>query len=296
MPEVIEFGIPKKSAAVNLGRLHPEIRYRVRVALATDGLEQARSSSGARPEVNQIEYRRRYIAWRNYQNGTGPKVPWAPLAADPNRVWPDGRRGSAHMVQKAGGYKVGNFPNEVGWAYAIDIGFWGNPSLADKKLLETVLRRHGMVRNVPSEWWHFVPIEAVPPYKARYPMSALTGFGDRSQRAVEYQNLLARVTIGGKPFYTGKIDGAFGKISRDAAERFQMAHGLAVNGDWSIDDRAKGLAVLKSQSSPSKPRIPAATKKPAGKPKTKRAKIRDEIKTARASLDRLEALVLPKNS
>ena len=284
-----EAGLRKRHSKINVVGVHFEMRWRARQVQKR--LPHVVVSSGARPKWMQTELYNKWIAFK-----TGRSKTRANLAANPNRKWPDGRMGSAHQIQEPDGYKVGAFPNEVGWAYAFDFGFEprSKGTAAAKRELEQVCGEEGLVRNVPSEWWHFVPEEAAGARRQVRKLEALTGRGDRSDRALQVQKMLAKIEIGNKPFYEGALDGDYGPKTTSAVARFQKSQKRPVNGDWCVDDNQVAAELLRKLSASKTVDRPGGGVKSDGRVGGRRRQLMaQEIGTARAALDKLERLASP---
>ncbi|MBT8213339.1 MAG: hypothetical protein KJN71_09350 [Acidimicrobiia bacterium] len=147
---MIQFGLPTNGSHVNVADLHPELRDRLRVwSLDSDLPWKIRS--GARTFSHQLSLYRNWVA-----DGRPSHRP----VANPSYRWPDGRMGSGHQIQPAGGYRHGNLPNDRPWAYAVDL-MWrsGSPTAQEKAQLQAEGLLYGLDANVPGEWWHFTPVK-----------------------------------------------------------------------------------------------------------------------------------------
>ena len=217
MADLVRHGVQVKRVGVNMIDVHPEIRARLRAGFADLRLQgRVRVSSGART------YDQQRGLYALYRAGKGN------LAADPARRWGNGRVGSAHQVQPAGGYSVAGLDNSDPWAYAVDVGFYGTVNTA---ALATVLGEHGLYPNVKGEWWHFVP-------RPNHRIYAICGRGSTGQAVKEVQQILRGAD------YDVTVDGLYGPGTQAAVEQFQTDHGLTVHGDWDTRtaDKAKTAA------------------------------------------------------
>ena len=208
-----DLGISIKNDGVNVEDLHPELRARTVLAQKDLRLQDnlsTRVSSGARTYAQQKSLYAKYL------NGTGN------LAANPDRI-SGGLYGSRHMVQPEQQYVHGNLPNNDGWAYAIDIGFWkGSPSLSEQKLLREVLDDYGLTAPLikQGEWWHFVPDK-------NSTLVSIAGYGSTGQVVKDLQI-----------FLKVDSDGIYGTKTRAAVESFQKINKLSITGDWTISEEA----------------------------------------------------------
>jgi hypothetical protein len=220
--------IPTTSASVNIRDLHP--RFRDRLAAFFQHPEivgKVKVVSGARTIAQQR------ALYAKYKAGKGN------LAANPDRVR-GGWRGSAHMCQQ--GFD--------GYAYAVDFRITGR-GLSTARLNE-IAATFGVVKTVPSEWWHHSPIQLrnnklvwfpytagkEKPYKAvvKSELEQIAEFvtalqasilrrGDRGLFVDALQRQLER-----HGFPVGKPDGVFGRKTDRAVRAFQQDAGLAVDG------------------------------------------------------------------
>ena len=125
--------IPVAGNHVRLTELHPKMKLRLKKFLADPKIKgKVVVSSGVRTYAQQKELYRRYKA------GTFPN-----LVANPDRVFGGGFQGSWHMQQP-------NHP-EGSYGFAVDFRIIGNVSTAT---VNQVAKEYGLVRTVPSEWWH----------------------------------------------------------------------------------------------------------------------------------------------
>ena len=222
---IVKLGIPVKRESVNLIDVHPEIRARLRRAFADVRIAgRVRVSSGART------YKQQAYLYSLYRSGRGN------LAANPDRV-SGGRKGSAHQVQDAGDYKVGDLDNTDPWAYAVDVGFYSN---ANTKALMDTLNTYGLTDNVPSEWWHYVALST------NYPIVGLFGRGSSGERVATLQEQLTNLGHGDL-----EVDGKYGPSTQRAVESFQRDHTGKAHGDWEPADQAAIEKQLKRSSTPS---------------------------------------------
>jgi len=217
MAVVTSSGLRLQNAGVNILAVHPELRHVTRMAFAQmRGIPTLVVTSGARSHKQQTAL---YAA---YRAGRGP------LAANPNFVGATGRVGSAHQVQKPGGYKHGRLDNTAPFAYAIDISPKDNPRSWDK--LRSVMEAAGGNANLwhLGEPWHYVmDLSWVP--------QVVTGHG---MAGTTTQSVQRRFVQAGTKL---KIDGQHGPATTIAVKRWQRKigrKGMWVNGDWTRDDHA----------------------------------------------------------
>jgi hypothetical protein len=125
--------IPTVGSHVRLKELHPKMKLRLERFFADDRIAgKVKVSSGVRTYSQQSELYRRYKA------GTFPN-----LVANPDRVFGGGFQGSWHMQQP-------NHP-EGSYGFAVDFrNIGGLPTGTINKIAADF----GLVRTVPSEWWH----------------------------------------------------------------------------------------------------------------------------------------------
>lgn len=224
------FAIPALTH-VNLVDLHVELRARIRRTLLSPALSgKARASSGARTYAHQQRL------YASYKAGRGN------LAANPDYTWPNGRQGSAHMVQKARGYKRGNLSNAHSVAYAIDVGFYGSRLWST---LASTAAANGMILTVPGEPWHF---ECHP----SSPLIALSGLNQgHPLRNAGIQTNLAKVGC-----FDGTVDGVYGPATMEGVLMFQSDTKTLKTGDWTVDDQSKLEEMLEEQGdTPSDPEV-----------------------------------------
>jgi len=151
MAILYQHGIPTAGKHINIRDLHPEARERQLVLFklcAAAGLRMWNYSA-----VRTYDHQKRlYVAYLN----RGRRHP---VVANPDRVNSRGRRGSAHMQQKAKGYRHGNLSNQVGYGYASDIGFTDRrrPSVEVQKQFHALVKKADLYPSVSTEWWHLVP-------------------------------------------------------------------------------------------------------------------------------------------
>lgn len=182
---LMQLGLPTNGSHVNVADLHPELRERLKRLIAASSLPiQVRS--GARTFSHQYALYTQWVA-----DGRPADRP----VANPSYRWPDGRMGSAHQIQPAGGYKHGNLSNDLPWAYAVDL-MWksGYPTFLQQSQLRSEAAMHGLIANVPGEWWHYTPIKTwvkpapPPPEEPSPPMAEITQREWRQHKAQNNQD------------------------------------------------------------------------------------------------------------
>jgi hypothetical protein len=201
----------------NRAHEHPELRVRVNATLtATAGFAKLVSSSRTHAEQAAL--------FKKFKEGRGN------LAANPDRFDPKtGRRGSNHQVQDDGN------------SYAVDITV---RAVSDRKRLEIIANSHGLIRTVPSEYWHFELIgpngrahrfgDAVPSWTGR---AGELDRGDVGPEVEHLQLLLIRAAV----LEVGEDDGEFGRKTEDAVRLLQQRLAIApVTGRW--DAQTENLA------------------------------------------------------
>ena len=125
--------IPTVGSWVRLKELHPKMKYRLEKFFADPRIKgKVKVSSGVRTYAQQKDLYRRYKA------GTFPN-----LVANPDRVFGGGFQGSWHMQQP-------KHP-EGAYGFAVDFRNVGGIPTAH---INSVAAEYGLVRTVPSEWWH----------------------------------------------------------------------------------------------------------------------------------------------
>jgi hypothetical protein len=235
--------IPVAGNHVRLTELHPKMKLRLKKFLADPKIKgKVVVSSGVRTYAQQKELYRRYKA------GTFPN-----LVANPDRVFGGGFQGSWHMQQP-------NHP-EGSYGFAVDFRIIGNVSTAT---VNQVAKEYGLVRTVPSEWWHhqaygyrydtkkydWYPAPAInkedevatntivkaekqaiiPNFELA--MKTTLRKGKRGKAVELLQALLARkgYRLSSNSSKKTGIDGHFGGYTLRAVKQFQKKTGLVVDG------------------------------------------------------------------
>jgi hypothetical protein len=200
--------------AANRAHEHPELRARVDATLiATKGFATLVSSSRT--------FAQQAALFKKYKEGRGN------LAADPNRINKlTGRRGSNHQVQ------------DDGHSYAVDISVRTVPN---RKRLEAIANSKGLVRTVPSEYWHFELMASngrahrfgdhVEHFELGAGFDAFRGeldAGDAGPEVEHLQLLLIRAEV----LAFGEDDGVFGNRTVAAVKLLQQRLGIPETGRW----------------------------------------------------------------
>ena len=201
--------------AANRAHEHPELRRRVDATLG--GARFAVLVSSSRTFAQQA------ALFKKFKEGRGN------LAADPNRFNKlTGRRGSNHQVQ------------DDGHSYAVDISVKLVP---DRKRLESIANGNGLVRTVPSEYWHFELMasngrahrfgDQVERFELGAGFDAFVGElnrGDIGPEVEHLQLLLIRAEV----LAVGEDDGTYGERTEQAVRRLQELLGLPATGRWDV--------------------------------------------------------------
>ena len=235
--------IPVAGSHVRLTELHPRMKLRLKKFHSDPKIKgKVVVSSGVRTYAQQKELYRRYKA------GTFPN-----LVANPDRKFGGGFQGSWHMQQP-------NHP-EGSYGFAVDFRIIGNVSTAT---VNQVAKNYGLVRTVPSEWWHhqsygyrsdtkkydWYPAPAINKedevatntiFKAEknaiipnfeLAMKHTLRRGKRGKAVELLQALLASkgYRLSSNPTLKTGIDGHFGGYTLRAVKQFQKKAGLVVDG------------------------------------------------------------------
>ena len=128
--------IPTTSKHVNIELLHPEFKRR---------LEAFFRDSRIRNKVKVVSGVRTYAQQKYLYDGYKSGRAGFNLAANPDRITSSGFQGSYHMQQKA-------FDN---WGYAVDFRIVGRGLSTSQ--VNSIAKEYGIVKTVPSEWWHHQP-------------------------------------------------------------------------------------------------------------------------------------------
>ncbi len=124
--------IPTVGNWVRLTELHPKMKARLERFLADPRVKgKVKVSSGVRTYSQQKDL------YRKYKNGTGN------LAANPDRKFGGGFQGSWHMQQ----------PHHPEGAYGFAVDF-RNVGGLPTGTINKIAAEYGLVKTVPSEWWH----------------------------------------------------------------------------------------------------------------------------------------------
>ncbi len=192
----------------NRGPEHPELRRRVDATLAeTANLTTVVSSARTYAQQKAL-----FEAW---------KAGHGNLAADPDRLNPvTGRRGSNHQVQNDGR------------SYAVDISV--SPKTAENKArLERIANGNGLIRTVPSEYWHFEMMGTDGrAHRFGDPIGQWAGRvlcrGAQGSQVEHIQILLAEQGL----LSEDDIVGAFGSKTEQAVRSWQARLGAPQTGCW----------------------------------------------------------------
>lgn len=228
--------IPVVGSWVRMVEIHPKMKERLAAFFADPRIKGHVSvSSGCRTYAQQKEL------YRKYKAGTGN------LAANPDRTFgPSGKyRGSWHLEQTDG------------FAYAVDFRIIGNISTS---VVNKIAAEYGLVKTVPSEWWHHqgfgyvaktgkygwypAPMmlgkedkalaKAKPLEKPSQPPSTSMPLVKRGSRGAHVKMLQTKLSelgfrVSKDPKKTG-IDGIAGRMTIGALKRFQKSRKLTVDG------------------------------------------------------------------
>lgn len=218
-------GLRLKHRSINILGVHPEYRHCTRLAQNTPRMIELEMwvSDGARTYEQQKTYRLRY------ETGKGP------LAARPDYVGRDGRRGSAHQIQVPLKYRRGKLDNRAPFAWAIDNSMRTYPRHWDE--MRETLAKFGLVANLwhKNEFWHYViDLDWTP--------QVLSGHGSAGPVTKGLQRKFRRsahrhgLVTAAKDL---KIDGQHGPATSAIVAMWQKELGYTgpwVNGDWTREN------------------------------------------------------------
>ena len=227
--------IPTTSKHVNIELLHPEFKRR---------LEAFFKDSRIRNKVKVVSGVRTYAQQKYLYDGYKSGRAGFNLAANPDRITSSGFQGSYPMQQKA-------FNN---WGYAVDFRIVGRGLSTSQ--VNSIAKEYGIVKTVPSEWWHHQPCKVVKGKIQWFDAPALKGTKAKKTAkqdvkgiAAAFAEIEALVTahplkkgskgaavkvvqqlLAAKGLYRYKIDSDFGKRTRKAVVEFQKRRLLYVDG------------------------------------------------------------------
>ena len=227
--------IPTTSKHVNIELLHPEFKRR---------LEAFFRDSRIRNKVKVVSGVRTYAQQKYLYDGYKSGRAGFNLAANPDRITSSGFQGSYHMQQKA-------FDN---WGYAVDFRIVGRGLSTSQ--VNSIAKEYGIVKTVPSEWWHHQPCKVVKGKIQWFDAPALKGTKAKKTAkqdvkgiAAAFAEIEALVTshplkkgskgaavkgvqqlLAAKRLYRYKIDSDFGKLTRKAVVESQKRRLLYVDG------------------------------------------------------------------
>ena len=234
--------IPTVGSWVRLNEIHPVMKARLSAFFADSRIKgKVKVSSGVRTYSQQKELYRRYKA------GTGN------LAANPDRVFGGGFQGSWHMQQ----------PKHPEGAYGFAVDFRNVGGLSTT-FINQVASDYGLVKTVPSEWWHHqaygyrsdtkkygwydapamsedkekstnllaVTEQMEAPAKIQKAFAIVLRKGSKGEGVELLQTLLSGkgYALSRYPARNTGIDGHFGGYTNRAVRAFQKAEGLVVDG------------------------------------------------------------------
>ncbi len=234
--------IPVAGNWVRLKEIHPLMKRRLEAFFADPRIKgKVVVSSGCRTYANQKEL------YRKYKAGTFPNV----VANPDRRHGPGGKfQGSFHMTQP-------NAPEGLrGYAFAVDFRIVGKISTGQ---VNKIAAEYGLVKTVPSEWWHhqayghtgggkygwYKPTSTTykdnaklkkaatiePPAQPPASSMPLVKRGSRGAHVKLLQTKLSELgfRVSKNPKYSG-IDGIAGSMTIAALKRFQKSRSLTVDG------------------------------------------------------------------
>ena len=234
--------IPVAGNWVRLKEIHPLMKRRLEAFFADPRIKgKVVVSSGCRTYANQKEL------YRKYKAGTFPNV----VANPDRRHGPGGKfQGSFHMTQP-------NAPEGLrGYAFAVDFRIVGKISTGQ---VNKIAAEYGLVKTVPSEWWHhqayghtgggkygwYKPTSTTykdnaklkkaatiePPAQPPASSMPLVKRGSRGAHVKLLQTKLSELgfRVSKNPKYSG-IDGIAGSMTIAALKRFQKSRKITVDG------------------------------------------------------------------
>ena len=230
--------IPTVSSRVNIKDLHPKFKQRLEAFFADPRIKGKVSvSSGVRTYQQQ-----KYL-----YDGYKSRRPGFNLAANPDRVNSAGFQGSYHMSQ----------PKFQGYGYAVDFRIVGK-GLTTRQV-NSIAAEYGIVKTVPSEWWHHQPCRVSGTKMNWFPVEKDKKLPKAASVKKEQENVFTFIAeaikttlrkgakgpvveflqklldkngykLSNRPKKYSGVDGDFGRMTDRAVRQFQKDEGLVVDG------------------------------------------------------------------
>lgn len=231
--------IPTTSNRVNVKDLHPKFKARLEAFFADPRI---------RGNVSVVSGVRTYQQQKYLYDGYKSRKPGFNLAANPDRVTSAGFQGSYHMSQ----------PKFDGYGYAVDFRIIRKGSISTTQV-NKIAAEYGIVKTVPSEWWHHSPCRVSGGKMEWFPvkgdikvpkaasvkseqagalefiaacLQTVVRKGDKGPVVEFLQKMLDKngYKLTSSPRKNSGVDGDFGPKTLRAVKQFQRDEGLAVDG------------------------------------------------------------------
>jgi hypothetical protein len=231
--------IPTTSNRVNVKDLHPKFKARLEAFFADPRING---------NVSVVSGVRTYQQQKYLYDGYKSRKPGFNLAANPDRVTSAGFQGSYHMSQ----------PKFDGYGYAVDFRIIRKGSISTTQV-NKIAAEYGIVKTVPSEWWHHSPCRVSGGKMEWFPvkgdikvpkaasvkseqagalefiaacLQTVVRKGDKGPVVEFLQKILDKngYKLTSSPRKNSGVDGDFGPKTLRAVKQFQRDEGLAVDG------------------------------------------------------------------
>jgi hypothetical protein len=231
--------IPTVSSRVNVKDLHPKFKARLEAFFADPRIKG---------KVSVVSGVRTYQQQKYLYDGYKSRKPGFNLAANPDRVTSAGFQGSYHMSQ----------PKFDGYGYAVDFRIVKKGSISTTQV-NKIAAEYGIVKTVPSEWWHHSPcrvsggkmewfpvksgVKTPKPVSVKSEQAKVFEFiaacletvvrkGDKGPVVEFLQKMLDKngYKLTSRPRKNSGVDGDFGPKTLRAVKQFQRDEGLAADG------------------------------------------------------------------
>ncbi len=231
--------IPTVSSRVNVKDLHPKFKARLEAFFADPRIKG---------KVSVVSGVRTYQQQKYLYDGYKSRKPGFNLAANPDRVTSAGFQGSYHMSQ----------PKFDGYGYAVDFRIIKKGAISTTQV-NKIAAEYGIVKTVPSEWWHHSPCRVSGgkmewfPVKGEIKVPKAASVKSEQAKALEFiaacletvvrkgdkgpvveflQKMLDKngYKLTSRPRKNSGVDGDFGSKTLRAVKQFQRDEGLAADG------------------------------------------------------------------
>jgi len=231
--------IPTVSSRVNIKDLHPKFKARLEAFFADPRIKG---------KVSVVSGVRTYQQQKYLYDGYKSRKPGFNLAANPDRVTSAGFQGSYHMSQ----------PKFDGYGYAVDFRIIKKGAISTTQV-NKIAAEYGIVKTVPSEWWHHSPCRVSGgkmewfPVKGDIKVPKAASVKSEQAKAFEFiaacletvvrkgdkgpvveflQKMLDKngYKLTSRPRKNSGVDGDFGPKTLRAVKQFQRDEGLATDG------------------------------------------------------------------